>query len=218
MVKLGLGPATIRTKIESSRSNFDTSPSALARLQSAGVPSEVIQAMIRAGAPGAGTAAGAQGGRQVFVLKQEGGVETAITPVRVTAEISQRKRWIPVYGAFANAETFMTIQGAKAAVASSSSPEFLTSMDPLKVRLVHLADNGKNGRYVVFDGNSSDREIKIDHQDAGGGLYRIKPGETLKPGEQYAFLIAPELPSGMGFWAWFAQPGMAAMAYDFSVK
>lgn len=218
MVKLGLDAATIRTKIEASRSNFDTSPQALAALQSQGVSAELIQAMIKAGAPRASASSADAHGRGTFALRDGSGKEIQINPVRVTAEVSQRKRWIPIYGNFANAETFMTIQGAKASVQAGTQPEFVTSFDPLKVRLMHMADNKEGGRYVVFDGNKSDRELRVESEDIGGGLYRLRPAEALKAGEQYAFLAAPELPSGLGFWAWLLQPGMAAYAYDFSAN
>lgn len=216
MVKLGLDNDTIRAKIESSRSNFDTSPAALSQLQADGVPSELIQAMIRGGG-NASASAPAASGRASFVLRA-GGQDTSINPVRVTSQLSHRKRWIPVYGAFANPETFMTIQGRNAPVSTGAQPEFVTSIDPLKVRLLHMGHDRSNNRYVVFDGSTSDREINVDHEEIGGGLFRLRPAQPLQAGQQYAFMVVADLPSGMGFWAWFVQPGNAAVAYDFGVN
>jgi hypothetical protein len=57
MLKAGLTPEIVITKIKSSTCNFDTSPAALKELKSAGVPDAVILAMVQA--PVASKAAGA---------------------------------------------------------------------------------------------------------------------------------------------------------------
>jgi hypothetical protein len=53
MVKAGLAPAVVVAKIKGSASGFDTSPAALQELKAAGVPDEVMLAMVQAAAPAA---------------------------------------------------------------------------------------------------------------------------------------------------------------------
>lgn len=48
MLKAGLGPEIIVAKIKTSSCNFDTSPAALQELKTAGVPEDVILAMVQA--------------------------------------------------------------------------------------------------------------------------------------------------------------------------
>lgn len=219
MVKLGLDEGVIAAKIQSSRTRFDTSPKALGELKNAGVPGSIVQKMVQAGSmASAPVARTSDSSRQSLAWRNGAGEEVNISPVRVTAEVSNRRRWIPVAGAFLNSETFMTVQGAKARVRTDGQPAFVTTVDPLKVRLLHLADNKNGGRYVVFDGNSSDREINVVSEELGGGHFLIKPDKPLQAGQEYAFIVSPELPSGMGFWAYFMQPGIAAVAYDFGVQ
>lgn len=216
MVELGLDEGTIEAKIGASRTNFDTSPEALLALKESGVSPQVIQSMIRADASGAGAAANT--GDQRIALVGADGAETGIEPVRVHVEISHRKRWIPFAGAFMNPETFMTIEGEHARLRTAPTPSFVTAIDPLNVRLVHLGDNEEGGRYVVFDGTRTDREIEIVSEDMGGGNYRLTPAVELQPGQEYAFLVTPTLPTGVGFWGWYATPGNAGRAFDFGVE
>jgi len=51
LVKAGLGSTLIATKIASSPCRFDTSPGALQQLKGAGVPDDVLMAMVQAPAP-----------------------------------------------------------------------------------------------------------------------------------------------------------------------
>jgi S1-C subfamily serine protease len=51
LVKAGLGTAVITAKIAGSQCRFDTSPAALQQLKAAGVPDEIVVAMLRALAP-----------------------------------------------------------------------------------------------------------------------------------------------------------------------
>jgi hypothetical protein len=48
MIKVGLSPSVVISKIRTSRTNFDTSTSELARLQDAGIPAKIINAMVEA--------------------------------------------------------------------------------------------------------------------------------------------------------------------------
>ncbi len=51
LVKAGLSPAVITAKITGSPCRFDTSPAALQQLKAAGVPDEIVVAMLQALAP-----------------------------------------------------------------------------------------------------------------------------------------------------------------------
>jgi hypothetical protein len=53
MLKAGLSPELVVAKIKASKTNFDTSPAALAELKQGGVPENVLMAMVEAGAASA---------------------------------------------------------------------------------------------------------------------------------------------------------------------
>ena len=223
MVKLGLGAQIINTKIDSSPNHFDTSPKALAKLKHAGVSNAIISKMIEASSSSGHSSSGSRlsadsssrGNTFDFVAAE--GTHQPISPVRVTAEMSYRKAWIPFH--VGGPETFMFIQGRHASLHTSAHPEFITSMDPLNVRLVHLGEKkDKDSRYVVFSGSTTDREVQVNTKDLGNGESSITPMQPLKSGEEYAFLVVSGMPQGYGFWTYFAQNASAARAYDFNVN
>lgn len=220
MVKLGLGSEIIGAKIEASPNHFDTSPQALAKLKKAGVPSALISKMIAStgSRPSSSGMAGATAGRDgTFEIVDASGARTNISPVRVTAELSYRKAWIPFH--VGGPETFMFIDGRHAAQHTGSTPQFITNMDPLTVRLVHLGEKkDREARFVVFTGSTTDREVQLTSKDMGNGEYSLQPKTPLQAGEEYAFLAMSEMPAGYGFWAYFAQNAAAARAFDFSVN
>lgn len=221
MVKLGLGQQVINAKIDASSNHFDTSPKALSKLKHSGVSSAIISKMIeasssRSSASSSSHANSSSHGNTFDFVAADGSHQT-IAPVRVTAEISYRKAWIPFH--VGGPETFMFLQGRHAPLQTSASPEFITSMDPLSVRLVHLGEKkDKEARYVVFSGSTTDREVQVNTKDLGNGESSIAPITPLKPGEEYAFLVVTGMPEGYGFWTYFAQNASAARAYDFAVN
>jgi hypothetical protein len=222
MVQLELGDELIIGKIQNSPTRFDTSAAALKSLQQSGVSNEVIKAMLSAGsgavpgAPGLGSHLRKEGAE--FSLVGEQGHEVALSAVRVSSEISHRKRWIPVAGAYMNPETFMFVQGKQANLRIPADAEFITRIDPTQIRLVNLGLHKSGKRFVVFSGNSSDRERDFRAENLGDGWHKLSFGADLPSGE-YAYIVAAELPSGMGWWAWFAAYGaQAAKAYDFGIN
>lgn len=217
MVKLGLGEQVIEAKIHASPTAFDTSPEALAKLKHEGVPSDIITAMVNAGSGGGAASAGAAPANASFQFVSASGTHQAMSPVRVTAEISHRKAWIPFY--HGGPETFLFIDGRHAALHTGASPSFVTNLNPINVRLVHLGEkDDREARYVVFSGSTTDREVQVSTQQLGNGTWQVKPAAALKPGEEYAFLVSTQLPVGCGFWTCFAQYAGTSEAYDFSVK
>ncbi|MGH8190056.1 MAG: hypothetical protein ACREP2_01240 [Rhodanobacteraceae bacterium] len=225
MVQLGLGQQVIEAKIHASTTHFDTSPEALAKLKRERVPSAIITAMINAGSGNVVTSSGsggsqwaqANGARALFEFVDSNGADQPMSPVRVTSEISTRKAWIPFY--HGGPETFLFIDGRHAALKTSTQPSFITNLDPISVRLVHLGQNNhREARYVVFNGSTTDREVPVTTTPAGTGTVRITPAEPLQPGEEYAFLVSPQLPAGIGYWAYFLQNAGAGRAYDFGVQ
>lgn len=220
MVHLGLSQEVIEAKIHSSPNNFDTSPEALAKLKHAHVPTAVITSMINAGsgggAPGAGSA-GAAPGQGSFQFVAPDGTRQAMSPVRVTADASFRKAWIPFH--VGGPETFLFIDGRHATLHTSASPTFSTNMNPINVRLVHLGEKkDRNARYVVFSGSTTDREVQVNTKQLGNGAWQITPVAPLQPGEEYAFLVATNMPAACGFWTCFAQYAGTSEAYDFNVQ
>jgi hypothetical protein len=217
MVKLGLDQQIISAKIDASPNHFDTSPKALSSLKHAGVSSTLISKMIEASATvhtSGGNASHGSGGDFRFV--DASGHASAMTPVRVTAELSHRKAWIPFH--VGGPETFMFLKSHHAPLRTSTTPSFTTDMDPLTVRLVHLGQHkDRDARYVVFSGSTTDREVEVTTTDLGNGNYSIKPAKPLQAGEEYAYLVLSQMPAGYGFWAYVAQNAAAAKAYDFGV-
>lgn len=220
MVKLGLEQQIISAKIDASANDFDTSTKALAALRQQGVPAAVISKMIEAGSTqhSSVTASSPVSSRAtIFDFVDGTGSKVELSPVRVTSEMSYRKAWIPFH--VSGPETFMFIQGRHASLHTSRTPEFVTSMDPLNVRLIHLGQkNERESRYVVFSGSTTDREVQVDNKNLGNDKYGITPIEPLQAGEEYAFLVIDNMPAGFGFWAYFAQNTAAARAYDFAVE
>lgn len=219
MAHLGLDQQVILTKISSSSNHFDTSPKALAQLKHAGVSSTIISAMISGTSSSTETSSAARPSSSEATVKfvDADGRQVTIDAVRVTAEASYRKAWIPFH--VGGPETFMFLQGRNAPLRTGATPSFITNMDPLNVRLVHLGQNkDREARYVVFSGSTTDREIQLTSKKLGNGSYRVEPSKPLQPGDEYAFLVASELPAGYGFWTYFAQNAAATRAYDFGVK
>jgi hypothetical protein len=177
MVHLGLSQEVIIAKIHSSPTAFDTSPKALAKLKHARVPTRIITAMVEAGSGGGGS----DGVNPVtdpnaanFQFVSASGAHSAMTPVRVTAEISHRKAWIPFY--HGGPETFLFIHGRHAALHTGGAPTFVTNINPINVRLVHLGEKkDRDARYVVFSGSTTDREVQVTPTRLGNGMWQLKP-------------------------------------------
>lgn len=227
MVQLGLGQQVIEAKIHASATNFDTSPQALANLKQKGVPSAIIADMIGAGSGTVvTTSANGRGGpqqvqinqaRSLFEYTTADGHTQVMSPVQVTSEISTRKEWIPFYAG--GPETFLFIEGRHASLKTSATPAFITNLNPISIRLVHLGEKrGRDARFVVFQGSTTDREVHVTTTQLGNGDVKITPAQPLKSGEEYAFLVSPQLPQGMAFWAYFMQNAAAGAAYDFAVQ
>ena len=224
MVKMGLAEEIIQAKISAGPNRFDTSTPALSALQKSKVSAKIIAAMIGAGATGKpqNAAINPYGGENVGSESQfYYGPEDAlvrIKPIRVASQFSNRKSWIPVYGAFAEPEVFLFIKGSNSTneLPSGSNPAFRTSLDPLNIRLVKLGLHKRGDRYIVFQGSNSEREIELQSDQDAGGMYVLSIPNQLQSGE-YAFLYNPANTSG-GFWAGFGQEAGTAVAFDFSVQ
>ncbi len=227
MVQLHLADEIVVRKIETSLCQFDTTPQALAQLQAAGVPATVIGAMLSAGSPAASTAsapaaaAAAPAARtpEFGLLLGNGYRSMAATPV--SSESSRRKKWIPIYGSYAGTETFFFIKGVHAATVTGPRPVFVTTIEPSRMRLVHLGVRDDEERYVVFAKGRSDREIAVTAEPSSAGAYHLSPSQALEPGE-YAWLVTPSAPqSGQSVLAVALAAqigGMWTSGYDFSVQ
>lgn len=215
MVRLGLDAEIIRARIDSGPTRFDVGNEALAELQQAGVPASLVAAMVSAS--GRGPAPATDNGSGATFLFGPDDRPTPIPPTRVQGQMSRRKSWIPYYGAFAAPEMFLFLSGRHAAArVPQADQQFLTSVDPLHLRLVRLGlHKRRQDRFIVFQGDSSDREVAFETQRASSGLYRLVPQVSLKPGE-YAFLYQPAAAPG-SFWSLLAHHTGAAHAFDFSV-
>lgn len=232
MVKVGLSEDVIKAKIAAGPTFFDTSTPSLAKLQKAGVSSNIVAAMINAGAAAAKPAASSPAAAAFGVAPAAGGSDSQfyyggadaqqrIKPTRVVSEFSNRKAWIPFAGMASGykPEVFLFIEGQRSsnALSGADAATFRTSLDPLSLRLVKLGEHKKrHDRFIVFQGSYSDREIQFDSARDESGLYSISVPKHLDAGE-YAFLYNPTQSVG-GFWAFFGgQQAGTALAFDFGV-
>lgn len=214
--RLGLGDAVILAKIRNAPGRFDTGTSGLVALKQAGVSDAVVAAIIET------QAAAAPAGAKPAEMMLGGG--EPMTAVRISAETSDRKSWIPVYDA--PTETFFFFEGANAArVIDQAQPGFETSLSPDRLTLVHLGHHkGRGTRFVVFSGAGSDRTVPVRSERLDDGRYRLTPQSPLAAGE-YAMLVAPDLeadagtPAAMRGMMGFARTRMAIYdrAFDFAI-
>lgn len=214
MVELGLDDEIIVTKIESSNTNFDTSMNALSEMKKKGVSTRVIKAMIAA-EKAQQDSANADG----YFYFEVAGERKKMVPASITHEISHRKAWIPFAGG--GAEDFFFFDDAEADVRFNGNRiTFYTPIPPNRLILVRLGlHKGRQTRFIVFEGGSSDRQEHFSAEPTDNGQYKIVL-EDLSLGE-YAFMVKPDLsgshaPMG-GFGRLAAHYSPPVMAFDFAV-
>lgn len=228
MVSLGLSDEIIVAKIKNSENHFDTSSTALKNLQNNQVSTPVIAAMISAESqPAESKPASAPSPEGDYVELRAAGMVINLEEVRVRAEGSQRKQWIPIYGKFAKPETFVFLAGAHAdRRVNQGSFTIMTTIPEKRIRLVQLDRHKRSGdRFAVFADGRSPREINlITKQRAVNGMLEIEPADELKSGE-YALLVTPEITRGsraagimgVAMEQAMANNFMGASAFDFQI-
>jgi len=226
MVGLGLSKDIILAKLRSEPNSFDTSAAALADLQHKGVPSEVITAMI-SGQSAAGTSASeaqpaaAPQGETVFYGSPP--KLQALGQSHTNSDVSNRKRYIPFAGSYMPSETFVRLPGRAAPVSlDAGTHAFYSNIEPGRLRLLHLAVDGNDTRYVVFTKGRSERELQVSGHRLPNGLYQLDLGAPLEKGEQYAWLLTPQLSgAATGLAALMAAAAANAgggVAFDFAAQ
>ena len=114
MIGLGLNESVIITKIQHSKSNFDTSTESLKLLQDGGASSAIVTAVIETESRSASS--GGDNDDYIGLVSPKG--DAKLTEARFRYEESSRKKWIPFYGKFAGKEVFLFLTGKE------SSQEF----------------------------------------------------------------------------------------------
>lgn len=190
MTRLKLGDTVILAQIRSAPGRFDTSTAGLVALKAAGVSDAVVAAITGAQAAAVPAAAKAA---EMMVATGDGAER--LTVVRLTAETSDRKAWMPVHDA--PTETFFLFDGPRAArTIAGAQPAFEASLPPDRLELVHLGHHeGRDTRFVVFSGAGSDRIIPLQATRLDDGRYRLVPQAPLASGE-YALMVSPDLEAG----------------------
>tara|TARA_B100000745_G_scaffold128443_1_gene83757 strand:- start:2563 stop:3306 length:744 start_codon:yes stop_codon:yes gene_type:complete len=216
LIGIGMDDAVVISKIQNSQADFDTSTKALKRLKDAGVSSDVMTAIISADAN-----AGPSGDASRITLVQ-GGNTLELNQVRVRAEESRRKKWIPVYGKFAKKETFLFVSGITADnEIANGDLSFNAAMEPNRVRLVELGKHKKRERFVVFTKGATDREIGLSAKKLSDGTFEYTPKTALDSGE-YALLVSPDgtnITNGNALVQYALNTSMYGIsAYDFKVR
>lgn len=238
MVKAKLPHDTIVMAVKAAKPDFDTSADGLIKMQSAGVPSDVIEAVIAAqggnGAPGsssgpaAGVAGQSMGGwnPEEIILIDNG----EKIPMRyLTPQMRHAIRGLG-YGGMAQ---YAVLRGSRASLRlKGNQPEFLLAV-PSNAQpesyftLVNLAVRKNNSREIMVGGGymsyssgvATDRVVAATSErlaDQSGSpkgfiTYRIKVASPLAPGE-YAVVLYNSQVRTVGFFA----SGLDSY-YDFGV-
>jgi len=227
MIKAKLPADTVVMAVKAAKPGFDTSADGLIKLQSAGVPSDVIEAVIAAQsgggaantnmAPTGGTQSAAMGGwNPEEVILIDGGEKI---PMRyLTPQMRSAMRALG-YGGMAQ---YAVLRGSKASLRlKGNQPEFLLAV-PSNAQpdsyftLVTLAVRKNNSREIMVGGGymsyssgvATDRVIATaserlaDQSGAPKGFitYRIRVTSPLPPGE-YAVVLYNSQIRTVGFFA-----------------
>jgi len=184
MVKAGLAESTVVLAIEQNPSKFDTSPSALIELKNQGVPSAIIEAMMRAGdsAPASSEslpAAGAPGGNDqtegtellgegAYYKTTKGWVRLEQVTMAGGGATHIGKMFVPGL----TPQMVWTFRGAEAPIQiSEPKPTFYIKQSPYMVNV-----QGRSPRDVVvvrFDKKKDHRELQTT---SGGSMFTFKMG------------------------------------------
>ena len=234
MVSAKIAPQIIVMTIQSSPSRFDTSPDQLVRLTRAGVPQDVIAAMVAAGG-GSGTgaaggaAAAAAGGPVAVgqVMMVDGGKRTNMQYTAGTLRTAVRGL------GFGGAATYAALPGPRAqlriagkrpafdvAIPSNARPEGYVTLARFEqrkngTREVSIAGGGG---FSYSTGIHPDRIVATTVSPVSGGapsghtVYRFTPSQDLAPGE-YALVSTAAQAQGGGF----GQSAAAGSYFDFGV-
>jgi hypothetical protein len=199
MVKLGLSPATIVLKIQTSKARFDTSIRELGSLKQSGVSDSIIEAMISTNNPAATAVAEAGPAIEVFLYSVGQRLKLAEAPhlQKMAYGLFGASLKTVIPGRSATSETQDTRPSLEI---RSSDPRF----EPRKLILSRLEESDEGGGRQL-DTEASD---PFDVESLEGGAYRIRPKKALKRGEYCIYqMIAP--PSVMG--------GGTLLIYDFRI-
>lgn len=232
MVSAKIASPTIIMAIQSSQSNFDTSPDQLVRLTRAGVPQDVIAAMVAAGggngaAPAGATAAasGPVGAGQVVMMDGNQRINMQYTAGTLRTAVRAL--------GFGGAATYAALPGSRAQLRiQSKRPSFEVAI-PNNARpdgyvtLAHFEPRKNGTREVSIAGGGGfsysvgihpDRIVATTATQVSGGapagsvLYRFTPSQDLAPGEYAVVSTTSQAQGGT-----LAQAAGAGSYFDFGV-
>lgn len=129
MVKTRLSPDIIIAKIQGSKCNFDTSPAALERLKSAGVPNDVILAMVKGPVKTTPRGIAASPNSPQATAPVKAGARQAATTTEVAGPSGGRSLWMAKFTGETKATAAIAAvqQGDEAALRQSSLFKEVTS-------------------------------------------------------------------------------------------
>jgi hypothetical protein len=237
MVKAKLPADTVVMAVKAAKPNFDTSADGLIKLQSAGVPADVIEAMIAAqsgdganyaAAPAGGMQAGPAGGwNPEEIILIDGGERIPmryLTPQMRSALRALGYGGMAQYAVLRNNRASLRLKGNQPefllAVPNNAQPDSYFTLVTLAVRKNNSREIMVGGGYMSYSsGVATDRVIATvseklaDQSGAPKGFitYRIKVAAPLPPGE-YAVVLYNSQIRTVGFFA----SGLDSY-YDFGV-
>ena len=242
LVQAKIAQDSILMAIDSSKTDFDTSPTALIELNKAGVPDTIVQAMMRAGAPkpsigsgpaplpaAAGRAAGPAGAfNPEEVLLFDGSQRIAMHYITPETRTAARALGFGGVGAYAVLRGVTAVQKVTSrqptfiiAVPNNAQPQSYFSLAIFEVRKNGSREVSIGGGYMSYSSGipkerlietTAERHNEQAHAPAGFTLYRITPVAPLKDGE-YAMIIHSAQVHVAGFFG----TGAADSFFDFSI-
>lgn len=208
LIKAGLSPATVITKIKSSSTQFDVSTKGLIDLKSKGVPDDVIQAMVEAGAspPARSSADPVVEPIRIFLMKGATGGAPTQQPLERTLA---RQRMAIGFMSFG---TQIVMPGKNAVIqVEEMKPTFILRFPddnsrPADYVLTRLGPSDEGGGRRI----DPDNAVRVDVEKTGAREYRVTPNRDLRRGE-YCFYRPADLKEG-----WPGQTGTLHV-FDFGV-
>jgi hypothetical protein len=247
MVKAGLPSAIIVTKIQASKTNFDTNTDELIRLQKAQVPAEIINAMVTAttrastatSTTGAGDASKADPNDPaaaheagIYLYQEKDGQRRMI---QLDPSVSKQSK---TGGVFTSAMTGgLTKIKFKAALASSNASLQLDVARPIFYFYFEVKNAGlSNNTYyatnpnefvlVKFDAKSNSREVTVSQMNAfgaqSGTMDKAARGFTVEKLGPGVFRVTPQMDLTDGEYGFYngggVGPSGGAKIFDFGIK
>ncbi len=216
MVQAGLDEGLVIEKIKTSKTAFDTSPSALVALKKAGVGAEIIRVMVNPAyegnlPPGPSTGQGPApcqvppGGQPLWLSGASPAMWYSDPDKGNRVDMNYERGTIETVGFVVHAR-LLVLHLIRAGLRVSGRTQFLSCINPTDAPLVHFSlDKGSDerntsvGRITPFGASwniSAEDLVPFKFEKTAEGYFKITPETPLKPGE---FGFVPQ--GSIGFFA-----------------